>query len=88
MPEYQVEEAQRSARLNREAGDHATAAGVANQRADDYLLAVVVFAAALFFGGISGKVRPRRQRELLLTLGGVMLIGAGAWVATLPVSFS
>jgi hypothetical protein len=88
MPEYEVEDAQRATRLNRMAGDRTNAAGDANERADQYFLAVVLFATALFFAGISGKVRPRRQRELLLALGGAMLVGAAVWIATLPVSFT
>jgi hypothetical protein len=49
--------------------------------------AVVLFAAALFFAAISGKVHSRRQREFLLGLGTVMLLGTALWVVTLPMSF-
>lgn len=87
VPEYRVAEAERSAQLNRRAGERSRAAGAANHRADDYMLAVVLFAAALFFAAISGKVHSRRQREFLLGLGTVMLLGAGVWVLTLPMSF-
>ena len=53
MPEYRLAEAQRSTTLNREAGERSAAAGAANRHADDYMLAVVLFAAALFFAAIS-----------------------------------
>lgn len=87
MPEYKVAEAQRSTSLNREAGERAAAAGAANNRVDDYMLAVVLFATALFFAAISGKVRSRRQSEFLLGLGVVILLGAAAWVLSRPMSF-
>jgi hypothetical protein len=88
MDEYRLADTEESTRLNRRAVDRSADAGAANQRADDYLLAVVLFAAALFFTAISGKVRPPRQREFLLGLGAVMFLGTAAWVATFPVSFT
>jgi hypothetical protein len=87
MAEYEVAEAQRASRLNREAGARSAAAGRANQHADDYMLAVVLFATALFFAGISGKVGARRQREVLIGLSTAVLLGGLVWVATLRVSF-
>src|SRR5512133_3977699 len=53
MPQYRVSEAVKSERLNTAAGVHADAAATSNQRADNYVLAVVLFAASLFFAGIS-----------------------------------
>lgn len=88
LPQYRIGETVRSERLNAEAGVHTDAAGDANQRADNYVLAVVLFAAALFFAGISTKLRVLRQREALLGLGWLILLGTAVWLATLPVSFS
>lgn len=87
MPDYRLAESERSAQLNRLAGEHTDDAGTANQQADQYMLAVVLFASALFFAGISGKVRSLWQRETLLALGAVLFLGAAVWVATFPVSF-
>src|SRR5262245_1318697 len=56
MPEYTVAKAEEASHLNREAGAGSAAATDANQQADQYLLAVVLFAAALFFAGISTKI--------------------------------
>src|SRR5206468_7822951 len=53
MPQYRLAETAQSERLNTAAGAHADAAGNANQRADNYVLAVVLFAVALFFAGMS-----------------------------------
>jgi hypothetical protein len=87
MPEYRLEDTRRAELLNATANSRAAAAGDANQRADHYVLAVVLFAAALFFAGISGKLRAPRQRELV-GIGVVFLVGAGIWLATLPVSIT
>jgi hypothetical protein len=88
MPQYRVAEQVKSERLNASAGVHADEAGSANQHADNYVLAVVLFAAALFFAGISTKVRPVRQREALLALGWITFLGTLIWVVLSPVQFS
>jgi hypothetical protein len=88
MPQYRVAEAIESERLNRLAGVHAQEADEANQRADNYVLAVVLFASALFFAGISTKLHSMRQREALLAIGWTIFVGTAVWLATLPVTFS
>ncbi len=87
MPQYRVAEAAKSAALNTAAGAYADDSGVANRRADNYMLAVVLFATALFFAGISTKLAGR-QREVILGLGYVIFIGTAIWVATSPVSLA
>jgi hypothetical protein len=59
-----------------------------NQRSDNYVLAVVLFAAALFFAGISTKLREPAQRVAVLSLGYLLFAGAAVWVATFPVTIS
>ena len=86
MRQYRVAEAVRADRLNTAAGEHADSAGEANQRAGDYVLAVVLFAVALFFAGMATKLRSVRKQEVLLILGWVVFLGTAAWVATLPVT--
>jgi hypothetical protein len=86
MRQYRVAEALRSDRLNTAAGMHADAAGEANERAGNYVLAVVLFAVALFFAGMATKLRSLGTQEVLLVLGWVVFLGAAAWVATLPVT--
>jgi len=88
MPQYKVAEAVQAARLNVAAGRHANTAGTANQRSDNYVLAVVLFAVSLFFAGVSTKLRALRQREVLLALGWLIFLGAAIWLATFPVSLS
>src|SRR5262245_9208413 len=88
MPDYKVAEADRASRVNREAGEHADAAGAANRNADRYLLAVVMFATALFFAALSSKLRTRVAREVLLGLGGVIFLATVAWLVTFPVTIT
>jgi hypothetical protein len=86
MRQYRVAETLRAARSNRAAGVHADAAAEANQRSGNYVLAVVLFAVALFFAGMATKLRSLRTQEVLAILGWAVFIGAAAWVATLPVT--
>jgi hypothetical protein len=88
LPQYRVAEADNASRLNASAGHLSDAAGNANKHADEYMLAVVLFAACLFFAGISTKVEPFRQRAALVAFGGVIFLVTATWVATRPVSFS
>jgi hypothetical protein len=88
MPQYRIAAARESERLNALAGVYANAAGEANRRADDDILAVVLFATALFFAGISTKLQSLRQREVLLALGWLVFLGTAIWLATLPTTVS
>jgi hypothetical protein len=88
MPDYKLAEADRASQVNREAGEHADAAGAANRNADKYLLAVVLFATALFFAALSGKLRTQVAREVVLGLGAVIFLGTVAWLVTFPVSIT
>jgi hypothetical protein len=84
MPEYKLAEADEAAALDAQATLHTEAASRANKRADAYMLAVVLFATALFFAGVSGKIASARQREVVVILGAVILVGAAIWIATQP----
>jgi hypothetical protein len=86
MPEYRLAEADEAERLDAVAGAEAVAAADASRRADGYMLAVVLFASSLFFAGISTKVHSRRQREVLLGIGGLVFVSTVVWIATLPIS--
>jgi hypothetical protein len=49
---------------------------------------VVLFAAALFFAGISTKLASPTQRMALLGLGYLLLVGTAVWLMTFPVTIS
>jgi hypothetical protein len=86
LPHYRLAQTEQAKRLDAEAAAHSGDAGDANDRANSYLLAVVLFASALFFAGISTKLTSRSQREVLLALGWTIFLGAAIWIATFPVS--
>jgi hypothetical protein len=88
MPQYRVKEVATSDQLIAEATRQSAESRKALEHADDYLFAVVLFATALFFAGISTKIPSLGPREVLLALGWVMFIGSAVWVATIPVSLS
>jgi hypothetical protein len=88
MPQYRLAEEQRAKRLAATAAVRSAAAGAANDHADNYLLAVVLFASSLFFAGIFTKVKELRQREVLLGIGWLIFLGTLIWVATSPVNFT
>jgi hypothetical protein len=56
-----------------------------NQRSDNYVLTTVIFAAVLFFGGVSSKLRARRNQLLALGFAVLVLVGTVAVVLTFPI---
>ena len=86
MDEYRVAAAEEAERLDAEA--EALAADVRSyiQRSSNYVLGVVLCAVALFFAGISTKLRTPNIRLGLLVLGWLVFAGALVWIASSPVS--
>lgn len=87
MKEYQLPEQAEADALSRRANEQTELAKRNNQRSDNYVLTVVLFASVLFFAGISTKVNNAFGQRLLLGLGAIVLVGATAWLLTFPVSF-
>jgi hypothetical protein len=88
MPEYRSAAREDSARLLKEADAFAATARRNIQRSTNYVLGVVLFAAALFFAGMSTKLPTPRLRLAMLVMGMVVFVGTLAWIATSPVSVS
>jgi hypothetical protein len=88
MPEYKLQAEEDQIRLDAEAALSATAVQRDIQRSSNYVLAAVLFAAALFFAGISTKLPSLRLRRALLGIGLIVFVGTIAWVASSPVSVS
>jgi hypothetical protein len=85
MPQYRLKASREAERLDRAAAMDSLHAKDANQRADNYMLAVVLLASALFFAGISVKVKTVSARAALLGLGSVLFLGTVVWLSTLTV---
>lgn len=88
MPQYRLAALESSNRLEDEAAAASQSVKTDIQRADDYTLAVVLFAATLFFAGISTKLHERSSRMAVLAMGYVLFCGTAIWIATFPVSLS
>jgi hypothetical protein len=88
MPQYQLAARQEASELELDAEAWSAKARANVQRATNYVLGVVLFASALFFAGMSAKLRTRRLRMVLLSFGIVVFLGTVAWIATFPISIS
>jgi hypothetical protein len=88
MPQYKLAARAEADRLQAEADAYSAAGRTDVQRATNYVLAVVMFAVALFFAGMTTKLRARRLQLVLLGLGAAIFIGAVVWLATQPVTVS
>jgi hypothetical protein len=88
MPQYKLAAEGESKELLAKAERATSEAQQSNQRSDNYVLAVVLFAASLFFAGISTKLSVPSQRVAVLVLGYVLFIGTAVWLATFPVTIS
>jgi hypothetical protein len=88
MPEYKLAATADADALEAKAAAASVRAGANIQRADNYSLAVVLFAAALFFAGISTRLGSSTSRTVVVGLGWTLLLGAVIWVATFPVSLA
>jgi len=84
MPQYRLRASVEADRLETSAAAASEGAKEANQRADNYMLAVVLLAAALFFAGMSTKMRVPGVRIAILAMGGVLFLGTVIWLATFP----
>ena len=88
MPQYKLAATAQADRLEAQAGEASERVGRFIQRADNYSLAVVLFAASLFFAGISTRLASPTPRMAILALGYTLFLGSLIWIATFPVSLS
>ncbi len=88
MPQYKLAATASADRLEAKAAAFSETVGTFIQRADNYSLAVVLFAASLFFAGISTRLHTHNSRMAVLGLGYVLFLGTLIWVATFPVTLS
>jgi len=85
LPAYQVPA---SVQVDRFEAAAATSAGQARRaidRANDYVLAVVLLATSLFFAGMSAKFPTPRVQLALLAIAATVFVGAIAWLTTFPI---
>jgi hypothetical protein len=88
MPQYKLAATAEADRLEAKAAAFSARVARVIQRADNYSLAVVIFASSLFFAGISTRLRSSTTRMVVLGLGWTLFLGSVIWIATFPVSLS
>jgi hypothetical protein len=88
MPQYKLAATAEADRLESKAAAFSARVARVIQRADNYSLAVVIFASSLFFAGISTRLRSSTTRMVVLGLGWTLFFGSVTWIATFPVSLS
>lgn len=88
LPEYQLAATAEAEELEEKAAEFGRDVLRDIDRADSYMLAVVLFAIALFFAALSTKLTARDMRIGLLALGYVLFLGTAAWLATQPVNIA
>jgi hypothetical protein len=88
LPQYRLAANEEADRLEATAEAHAADARTDIQRSSNYVLAVVLFASALFFAGISTRLSAPRARAVIVVLGCVLFVGTLLWVVTSPISVS
>ena len=84
MPQYRLKASADAEQLEATATAGSARAAAANQRANNFTLALVLFASSLFFAGISTKLGSIGARTATLALGCVVFLGTLIWIATLP----
>jgi len=88
MPQYKLAANAQADDLEAQAAAASARVGRYIQRADNYALAVVLFAASLFFAGISTRLRSPTARTVVVGLGCALFAGTVIWIATFPVSLA
>ncbi len=85
MPQYELAASQAADDLEQQAGAYSLLVARNVERADRYMLAVVLFAICLFFAALSTRLRARDLRIGILVFGWVIFTGTAIWLATQPV---
>jgi hypothetical protein len=86
MPQYKLAATAEAERLDAQAEVSAATVRRDIQRASNYILGVVLFSVALFFAGMSTKLKDTRLRKITLALGYLVFLGTLIWIATSPIS--
>jgi len=84
LPEYQLASAAEAVSFETRASSAAIAAENAGAIGDRYLLAVVLYAAALFQLGIQSRIGVFELRLALVVISGGIVLGTTIWILTLP----
>jgi len=88
MPQYRSAALAEADRLEAKGAAESKVSQANVKKADRYTLCVVLFAMALFFAGISTRLRTDGTRAAILATGWVLFLVALAWMVTFPASLA
>jgi hypothetical protein len=88
MPQYRLDAREEAQRADAQAALFTASALRDVQRATNYILCAVLFAAALFFAGMSARLQSTSMRRALIAMGVFVFLATLGWLATFEVSFS
>lgn len=88
MPQYTLAAQMQADELEQQAAAFGLTVARNIERADRYMLAVVMFAISLFFAALSTRLRWSAARAALLVGGYAAFVSTAVWRATQPVSLS
>jgi len=88
LPEYRLAANEEAEALEQQAADFGLVVARDVERADSYMLAVVLFAIALFFAALSTRLTSRDLQLALVAMGYIVFLGTAIWLATQPVSIN
>jgi len=88
MKEYVLVDVAKADSLDFEYDRYMERAQESNTHSDDYVLLTVMFASVMFFGAISSNFQDVGIKKWVVVVSTTLLVGAIAWMATLPISFS
>ena len=88
LPEYRLAANEEAEALEQQAADLGLVVARDVERADSYMLAVVLFAIALFFAALSTRLTSRDLQLALVAMGYIVFLGTAIWLATQPVSIN
>ena len=87
-PKYERPDVDAAAKFEQRSAAADIAASKAGQAADNFVLAVVLLAAALFLLGIQTRIGIFELRLTMTGIAGVLVVGTLVWVCTLPTSIA
>ena len=85
---YERPDVDAAARFEQRSTAAEIAASEAGQAADNFVLGVVLLAAALFLLGIQSRIGIFELRLTMTGIAGVLVVGTTIWVLTLPTSIT
>jgi len=85
LPEYRLQASEDADRLEAEAEAAGEEVRTDVERAERYVLAVVLFATAIALAGIGARMRLFPIRAAVIAVGWAVFLGAVGWLATFPV---